>query len=421
VNPSLESIRALCSELGDPQSRFASIQITGTNGKTSTARFTEALLRAQGLKTGLYTSPELQRYPERIEIGGKVVSDDDFALAVGVAVEAAHALLGEQGATEFELLTLAALWLFAEKGVEVAVLEVGMGGRWDATSVVNAKVAVVTGVGLDHTRVLGDTTEQIAAEKAAIIKRGSVAVLGPGTEGLERLFLAQAARVGAPLVAVRERGASSPADEDRTVRYTLEDTPASPGGITTVAVHTPHGIYPALSVVGPAYQAPNVATALAAAEAYIGGALDPAAAASALRASRAPGRFELVGERPPVVIDAAHNPQGAAALADAIAAAWPDPQVRPALLLGVLSDKDAAGIVTALAPVVGAIAVTASSSPRAIAPDALALIVEEVTGVAPQVFATVAEGTKAMVAAHPEGLVVSGSITVAGEARSSIA
>ena len=136
---------ALCSALGNPQDAFESVQITGTNGKSSTARVTAALLQAEGVATGLYTSPELERYPERIEIGGEVVSDADFALALGAALAAARALRGddavgtEGGFTEFELLTAAALWLFRERGVEVAVLEVGLGGRWDATSVVSAE------------------------------------------------------------------------------------------------------------------------------------------------------------------------------------------------------------------------------------------------------------------------------------------
>ena len=177
---------ALCSALGNPQDAFESVQITGTNGKSSTARVTAALLQAEEVATGLYTSPELERYPERIEIGGEVVSDGDFALALGAALAAARALRGddavgtEGGFTEFELLTAAALWLFRERGVEVAVLEVGLGGRWDATSVVSPSVAAITGVGLDHTAILGDTLEAIAAEKAAIIRTGYGADAGTG-------------------------------------------------------------------------------------------------------------------------------------------------------------------------------------------------------------------------------------------------
>ena len=148
INPSLEGVTDLVAALGDPQATFASVQITGTNGKTSTARITAALLQAEGLATGLYTSPELERYPERIEVGGRVVSDTEFASAIAATVAAAETLRGSgaigtpAGFTEFELLTAAALWLFREQGVSWACLEVGMGGRWDATSVVSPAVAV---------------------------------------------------------------------------------------------------------------------------------------------------------------------------------------------------------------------------------------------------------------------------------------
>jgi dihydrofolate synthase/folylpolyglutamate synthase len=211
VNPSLDAIAALTEALGRPQDTYAGIQITGTNGKSSTARLTAGILRAHGMKVGLYTSPELERYPERIEVGGEMVSDAEFALCVGVAIDTAVALWGESepgvpsGVTEFELLTAAALWRFSQATVDVAVLEVGMGGRWDATSVIDPAVAVITGVGLDHTGILGDTVEEIAAEKAAIICAGSVCVLGPGTKSTARIMHARARSVGARVVTVDSR------------------------------------------------------------------------------------------------------------------------------------------------------------------------------------------------------------------------
>ncbi|MDR1082772.1 MAG: hypothetical protein LBL27_02755, partial [Coriobacteriales bacterium] len=209
IEPSLAGITALMRELGEPQLRYPCIQIAGTNGKSSTARFTAAFLHACGRKVGLYTSPELVEYPERMELDGEVVSRACFADAVLAAHEASQRAIasGEiEVITEFELLTAAALWLFAEERVTFAVLEVGLGGRWDATSVVNPKVAVVTGIDLDHTAILGDSLEQIAAEKAAIIKPGSIPVLGPGTTATREVFLARCQEVGTAPVIVGESG-----------------------------------------------------------------------------------------------------------------------------------------------------------------------------------------------------------------------
>ena len=424
INPSLDGITELCEALGRPQDSFASVQVTGTNGKTSTARLTAALLVAEELRTGLYTSPELERYPERMEIDGAVVSDAGFACAIGAAIGAARALRGDDavgtatGFTEFELLTAAALWLFRERGVDIAVLEVGLGGRWDATSVVSPSVAVITGVGLDHTRILGDTLEAIAADKSSIIKPASAPVLGPGTVGLEAIFLARSQAAGTHARAVREEGAPTPVAEALTVRYRLVARPTAPGGVTVVDVRGVHAKYSGLSLRGPAYQVANVATAVAAAEAAIGRALDPARAVRALAAVAIPGRFELVRSEPSVLVDGAHNPQAARALAGAIRDAFPNPAAHPVLLLGILADKDARGIVEALAPVASRIAVTQSRSARALPARELAALVRDVTGVEPDgVYSDVASAVAALEHVAAEGLVVTGSITTAGEAR----
>jgi len=422
INPSLDGVTELCGELGNPQDAFASVQITGTNGKSSTARATAALLRAEGISVGLYTSPELERYPERIEIGGAVVSDDEFALALGAALNAAHVLRGPDavgtatGFTEFELLTAAALWLFRERGIQIAVLEVGMGGRWDATSVVSPSVAAITGVGLDHTAILGDTLAAIAAEKAAIIGPATVPVLGPGTVGVEQVFLARAEAVGAHARAVRPESDPSPVAEDLTVRYTLAERPSAPGGQTVVDVRGIHARYPALAVSAPSYQAANIATAVVIAEAALGRPLDAGAARSALSTLTFPGRFELVRTEPPVIVDGSHNPQAAAVLADAVREAFPTK--RPDLLLGVLADKDARGIVAALAPAVGHITVTQPESPRGLSAEELATIVEQVTGVRPVAsYPSIAEALRALQPLASGGLLVAGSLTTAGQAR----
>jgi dihydrofolate synthase/folylpolyglutamate synthase len=405
IHPSLDTIRALTEQLGRPQDSLTSIQVTGTNGKTSVARLVAALLSAHGHRTATYTSPHLASYTERVELDGAQVAEADFARSVAAALEAADAVA--PGATEFELLTAAALWLMRDLGVEWAVLEVGMGGRWDATSVVAPKVAVVTGVGLDHTDRLGMTVEEIAFDKAHIIKPGSTAVLGPGCAGVEHVFFERALATGAPTVRVGE------AEDDVVWRVT--DAPNRPGGTTTLDVDTALARYLGLVVTAPSYQAPNVATAIAVAEAALGGPLDPGRTRNTLASMAFPGRFELVRENPPLVIDGAHNPQAAGVLACAIREAFG--AARPTIVLGVMADKDAGGIVRALAPVASAFICTRSASPRALAPESLASVVRAGCAV-PAVAAT--DVAAALLAVGSVPAVVTGSIYTAGEAREAV-
>lgn len=421
IHPSLDGITELCAVLGRPQDSFRSVQVTGTNGKTSTVRLIEAILRAHGVRTGLYTSPHLERYPERIEVDGHPLTDEEFGAAVGAVLDAARTVRdgdpigGEDGFTEFELLTAAALHAFREASVEVAVLEVGMGGRWDATSVVAPAVAVVTGVGLDHAAVLGDTIELIAGEKAAIIRPGSVAVLGPGTAETRQVFTARAAEVGASVVTVGDR---EPAD----VRFTVVGKSDSVTGRTEFSVEGL--VSPAsLAIAAPAYQAANAATALAAAEAVAGGAIDTDAVRAALDGVRFPGRFEVLRATPPLVVDGSHNPQAAAVLAASIESAWPDPSCRPHVLLGVLGDKDARGIVEALSGVVEGFSVVGLGHGRALSAADLADVVEAVTGIRPRLYLSMREALKDLAsgpgdtAVHDPGLVITGSLVSAGEGR----
>lgn len=408
---SLDPITRMCAYMGDPQKSYACLQVAGTNGKTSTAHMTAALVQAcadaccgeggAGLsgaplsgagtlleapaKVGLYTSPGLTCYNERMKIfegsDGHVraISDIAFAEAIDAAVAAGKSC--SVAPTEFELLTAAALWWFAEEGVGAAVLECGLGGRWDATSVADPAVAVLTGVGLDHTRVLGDTVEQIAAEKAAIIKPGSVAVLADGIACRE-LFAARAREVDAPVMD------ACPAD----LRLL-----ADPGAASSF----------------PSYQRPNIATALKAAQAFFGISIAALPQVSrALCGLSIPGRFECLREDPLLVIDAAHNPQSAAVLAKELVARFKPPM--PTLLLGILADKDAAGIVHELAPLFTDIVVTRSSSPRSLCPHELAALVAAETGrmptEAPDIVAALS-----MLADTP--VLATGSITVAGEVK----
>ncbi|MDO9556601.1 MAG: Mur ligase family protein [Coriobacteriia bacterium] len=418
INPSLDGIRTLTAALARPQEAFRSIQVTGTNGKTSVTRIISALLSAHGERTGTYTSPHLVSYTERMAIDGVPMAEDEFAAAlstVAAVVEdtiAGHAETLGVGSdsldiafTEFELLTAAALWFFRERACSWACLEVGMGGRWDATSVVSPQVAVVTGVGLDHTDRLGVTREEIAADKAHIIKPGSIAVIGPGCTGVEQVLLDRSCAVGAPVVRVGQTAAD--------VTWRDVGVPDVPGGITRLTVDGVFDSYVDLAVRAPSYQVPNVATAIAAVEVALGRVLDRDALASALRGMCFPGRFQVIRQKPPLIVDGAHNPEAALVLADAVREAFGS--IRPVFVLGVMGDKDAAGIVRTLAPVARGFVCTASRSDRALPVDVLADVVRsegaEVLGTSPGVVGAVAAAEESSF----QGVVVAGSIYVAGE------
>lgn len=393
MNPSLEPIRAMCAAMGNPQKRYRCVQVAGTNGKSSTTRMIAALLHAQGLRVGLYVSPHLVKYPERIEIDGRVVNDESFARGIEAALDAAARAHVE--ATEFELLTAAALWLFAQEGADWAVLECGLGGRWDATSVVNPQVAVITGVALEHTAILGDTIEKIAAEKAAIIKPGCKAVFAHDLAARE-VFERQGQQVCAPYE-----------------NANLEAITPFEGELASL----------------PVYQRSNLATALAAVTAALGHAPSPESVRMALSRLVIPGRFEILRHDPLVIVDAAHNPQSAHMLAGELQCLFERARgfdsltrsysigaapSRPALLLGVLDDKDARGIIRELCPLFSRIVVTASSSSRSIPAVELAALVEEECGMRPEIATSISEARELL---RHEPVIATGSITVAGEVK----
>ncbi len=414
IHPSLDGIRRLTDALGRPQDAMRFVQVTGTNGKSSVTRMTAALLAAEGLRAAAYTSPHLEHYIERMELGGSPVSREDFARAVAAALSAGEtaprAPDGDySGYTEFELLTAAALWLFRELRVEWAVLEVGMGGRWDATSVVEPEVAAVTSVGLDHTDRLGTTVEDIAADKAQIVKRpGSTTVLGPVGPAVEAVVAARAAEIGSRLVRV--------AQADAEVVFRVTARPSSPGAKTRLDVRTRRAAYEDLAVRAPSYQAPNAAVAVAAAEAALGRPLDRAAVRSALEGMTFPGRFEVVRSQPPLVLDGAHNPQAASVLASAIREAFP--AEKPVALIGVLADKDAEGIVRALADDSAGFVATRSGSHRALFARDLAEIVQRVTGRVADAEEDLALALEMAVRLGGDaGVVVTGSLYTVGETR----
>ncbi len=406
INPSLDGIEALVAALGHPEVRYRSVHVTGTNGKTSVTRLVSAILHAHGVRSGAYTSPHLVSYTERISVNGKPIAEDEFAASLGMVLDARSRVrsCGEPF-TEFELLTAAALEAFGRALVDWAVLEVGMGGRWDATSVVTPRVAVITGVALDHTERLGATREAIAADKAHIIKAGSTAVIGPGCHGVEDVLLARAASVGAAVVHVAASGAD--------VAWRVTQLPRGPGGFTRLDVDGALASYGGLVVRAPSYQAPNVAVAIAAAEAALCQPLRLDALRDALAAMGFPGRFELLRTSPPLVIDGAHNPEAAFVLADAVREAFGD--VRPVFLLGVMTDKDVAGIVAALAPVASGFVCTRSRSDRAMPADDLAAVVRAAGARVLGIAETVGEGLAVALECGSQGVVVAGSIYVAGE------
>lgn len=335
----LERMRRLMTALDSPQERFDSIHVVGSNGKSSTARMIAALLERAGRRTGAYLSPHLVSWAERIEIGGRPVPDERFARAVARAAEAAakvdRTLEPGDRVTQFEALTAAAYWELARAGVEVAVVEAGLGGRYDATSVIRSRVQVLTNVSLEHTRWLGPTERHIAEEKLAVVPAGGTLVTGPlGGEAL-----AVAERVSA------ERGA-------RLLRFGQD-------------FGRREGVR--LGVRG-AFQEENFAVAVAAAEAFAG-PLGAAVIEAAARSVAAPGRMEIIDADPLTVLDGAHNPAGIAAmLPDLRALAGGRPLTA---VVSVLDDKDAAGMLAALAPHCERAVFTRSSNPSALPPAVL--------------------------------------------------
>ena len=310
-------MRRLTTALGLPQHRFASIHVVGTNGKSSVTRMTAALLEAHGLRTGACVSPHADRWSQRTLIGGEEVGEEAWAQAVEQVARAAEGVdrsLEEGDAvTQFEAATAASFVVLARARVEVAVVEAGLGGRLDATNTIPSKVTVLTSIGLDHTEWLGETEVQIAAEKLAVLRDQTTLVLGGVSAEVEALAEATA----------RERGA-------RLVR-----APADPG--LEVRLRAPGE-----------FQRRNFALACAAAEAFLDRALEEGLVARVAAAVTVPGRLELIAERPPTYVDAAHNPAGAAALAESLPTVTGNGPV--VACLAVLADKDAAAMIAALAP-----------------------------------------------------------------------
>lgn len=472
IEPTLERMAALVSVLGDPQRSYPVIHITGTNGKTSTARMIESLLRARGLRTGLFTSPHLSSIRERIVIDGQLVSAEAFVTAYEELAPYLALVDGRQASqlSFFEVLTGMAFAIFADVPVDVAIVEVGLGGTWDATNIADGAVAVVTPVSLDHTAYLGGTVEEIAADKAGIIKPGAVAVLAQQSLPAAEALLRRVVTVGASVV--REGLEFGVLNRDLAVGGQRLDLRGLRADYTDIA----------LPLFG-AYQASNAAVALAAVEAFATGtplpgqasdaeapdnrSADEAAAAAGeaegddspnidpdrvtasldadessggalgqdlVRAAFAqvtsPGRLEVVRRSPVVVLDAAHNPAGMEAAMEAVTEAFTF-----AALVGVLAvsaDKDVPGILDQLEPVISELVVTRNSSDRSMDPGKLAEVAASVFGPervhlarrlddALEMAVGLADDASGDEGLTRTGVLVTGSVITAGDARALLA
>ena len=411
LEPSLDRIAKVMALLGDPQRTYRSVHITGTNGKTSTARMVEALLAASGERTGRLTSPHLTSIRERIGIAEEVVGVPAFVSAYTAVAEQAELVdvTMRHPLSFFEMTVAMAYRAFVDAAVDVAVVEVGMGGQWDATNVIDADVAVVLAVDLDHTDYLGPTTATIAREKAGIIKPGAVAVSARQSEDVAEVLQARARSVGARLVVQ--------GDDFCLLRRTAV------GGGQVISVQGLYGTYGnVLLALHGRHQAENAACAIAAAEAVLGRKLDLGAVKAGLGRVASPGRFDVRPGTPLVILDAAHNPHGARALVQSLAELEP---CRTFAVIAAMEDKNVEGMLRELEPVIDVVVCTRNSSPRSLTPTQLAATARQVFGrqrihVAFNV-ATAIEKARALAAplpgCAPDALVlVTGSVVTVGDA-----
>jgi dihydrofolate synthase / folylpolyglutamate synthase len=419
VHPTNERMQALVGLLGDPQQAFRGIHLTGTNGKTSTARMTDELLRGFGIRTGRYTSPHLTSVTERIVVDGLPISDRTFVEAYRELAPYIELVDGQFDVplSFFEIVTALAYAVFADTPVDVAVVEVGMGGAWDNTNVLDAEVAVVTPIDLDHTQYLGSTIDEIAGEKAGIIKPGASAVLAAQPPEAAQQLLRRAASVGATIA---REGLEFGVLERRVAVGGQELTLQGLGGVYDEVFLPLHG----------AHQAQNAVLALAAVEAFLGagaesGSLDAEIVRAAFAAVRSPGRLEAVRSAPTILLDAAHNPHGVAASVAALEEAFDFRRL--VAVVAMLSDKDVPGILERLEPVADELVVTQNSSDRAVPADQLAAAAVEIFGpdrvtVEPRLddaletAVRLAEDTGDDLLSGT-GVLVIGSVVTAGEAR----
>ena len=422
ISPTLDRITALLDLLGNPQTSYPIIQIAGTNGKTSTARMIDALLDRSGLRAGRFTSPHLQLVTERIAVDGAPISVEQYvAFYTDIApyidlVDAASARDGGLPLSKFEILTAMAYAAFADVPVDAAVVEVGLGGTWDSTNVADARIAVITPIGIDHTEYLGDTLTEIAGNKAGIIKPDSIAVVGPQPPEALTAVLRRTIEVDA---FVARFGSE----------FDVLDRAFAVGG-QRLTLQGLGGVYEDIFLpLAGEHQAVNAAIALAAVEAFFGAGanrqLDIAAVQDGFAAAASPGRLERVRTSPTIMVDAAHNPHGATALAAALAAEFSFSRLVG--VLAVLAGKDARGILEALADSFDEVVVTRNSSPRSMPLAELAELAVDVFGeervhVAGRMDEAITLAVDLVEAGSDDvagtGVIITGSVVSAGDGRS---
>ncbi|MEK9599488.1 MAG: folylpolyglutamate synthase/dihydrofolate synthase family protein [Pontimonas sp.] len=413
----LEATRRAVELLGDPQRMYGVIHIAGTNGKTSTARITESLLRAHGLRVGLMTSPHLHRLNERIMIDGEHIADrmlaDNWADVEPVLqmVDAELLANSEPALSFYEALTVLTFACFADAPVDVAVIEVGMGGEWDATNVVVADVAVLTPIAMDHAEFLGDTIREIARTKAGIIKPASRVVSAhQSDDAMEEILRATELSEATLRVLGRD--------------FYLMSVEQAVGG-QVLSVSGIAGEYRSLTLpLFGEHQADNAAVAIAAVESFLGNGETPLGSEvveDGILLSSSPGRLQVIDHQPTVIIDAAHNPHGAEALCRALMGSFAFPRL--VCVVGILQEKDVIGIIEALDPVVDHFVVTQSQSDRAISVSDLADAVSAIAG--PDRVDSRANVESALerakeISGVDGGVIITGSITLIGEVRGGI-
>ena len=425
INPSLERVTALVTLLGDPHRAYPVIHITGTNGKTSTARMIESLLRARGLRTGLFTSPHLSAVGERIVVDGEPLSGERFVEAYEEIkpyldmVDASH----EVGLSFFEVLLGMAFAVFADAPVDVCVLEVGMGGTWDNTNIADGAVAVVTPISIDHSKYLGSTVSEIATDKAGIIKAGAIAVLAQQPPAAAEVLLRRIGDVGAT---VAREG----------LEFGVLSRELAVGG-QQVSIRGLRGDYPDLYLpLFGAHQAGNLACAVAAVEAFAATpdsgpaageqALDLAIVRQAVATMSSPGRLETLRRSPVVLVDAAHNPGGMAASMAAVTEAFSFTELIG--IIAIAEDKDVAAVLDEMEPVVTRLVVTGNSSSRSMDPSALGEVAASIFGPdrvsvaarlddAIELGVALADEADAADGPGSAGVLITGSVITAGDAR----
>ncbi|MCZ3388911.1 MAG: bifunctional folylpolyglutamate synthase/dihydrofolate synthase [Actinomycetia bacterium] len=416
IEPSLDRVRAVLDLMGSPERSFPSIHVAGTNGKSSTTAMIDSLLTAHGLRTGRFTSPHLETVRERIRLDGELIDSGSLLaawedLAPFIAMVEAD---GERALTFFEVLTLLAFAAFADAPVSVGVVEVGLGGAWDSTNVIEPPVGVVMPVGMDHMDWLGDDLATIAGQKAGIIKPGMVIVLAEQDPIAADVLIERAVEVGAT---VFREGLDFGVIERQVALGGQVLTIKGVGGTYQNVFLPLHG----------EHQARNAACALAAVEAFLGGgaaALEGDRVGEGFASVSVPGRLEVIRRSPTVLLDVAHNPHGMEALAEAVTDAFAFNRLVG--VVGILSDKDAEGILSVLEPLLAEVVITRSNSPRAVDPDDLGALAIEIFGEDRVIIEHSLPNAieQAVTAAEDSGdlggvgVLVTGSVTVVGEARS---